>query len=116
MVDAVEYYLAPFVVTVRGNQLVSILQESGVLKDVVWQEDADNVSGRASCLTITYGLPTQKNDGYSDVLHESQGHDELGTPEVLKEILGSLFILIFLPPRFHILFKMDVSECTCGCL
>eukprot|EP00250_Pteridium_aquilinum_P011207 c19906_g1_i1 orf=537-4184(+) len=109
VVDAVEHYLSPFVVSAKGDKLVSILKDSDMLKDVVWQEDSEHGNRRAGHLAITYGLPM---DGISDQLYDSRGQADvdLPPPEAVRENIGSLCILIFLPPRFHILLKMDIAD------
>lgn len=108
VVDAVEHYLAPFVVSAKGKQLVSILKDSGTLQDILWEEESEHGGSRAGHLAIAYGSPT---DDRSDQLYDFRGQVDPGLPpEATKENIGSLCILIFLPPRFHILFKMDVSD------
>lgn len=109
VVDAVEHHLSPFVVSARGNQLVTILKDSGMLKDIVWQEDSEQGNSRVGHLAITYGLPT---DERSNQLYDFQGQSgvDLPPPEAVRENIGSLCILIFLPPRFHILLKMDIAD------
>lgn len=110
VVDVVEHFLAQYVVSAKGGQLVSILKDSGTLQDIVWQEDSEPGNSRVHHLAITYGLPTSgdKSDQLYD--YRGQGDGDMPLPDAVRENIGSLCILIFLPPRFHILLKMDIAD------
>ncbi|KAH7422710.1 hypothetical protein KP509_12G021400 [Ceratopteris richardii] len=110
VLDVVEHFLSPYVVCARGEQLVSILKDSGILENIVWQEDTEPGRSRGH-LAITYGLPTS-GEG-SNQLYDYGGEDGETQTSLLdsyRENIGSLCILIFLPPHYHILLKMDIAD------
>ncbi|MCO5557740.1 hypothetical protein L7F22_011311 [Adiantum nelumboides] len=109
VVDVVEHFLSPYVVSAKGGQLVSLLKDSGTLQDIVWQEDSEPGNRRKGHLAITYGLPS--GDGANplyDYHDQNDGNPPL--PDAVRDNIGSLCILIFLPPRFHILLKMEIAD------
>jgi AP-5 complex subunit beta-1 len=108
VVDAVECHLAPYVISASGAPLVSILQESGIFKDVFWEENSNNGKQRPSYLAITYDH--LQSGETSNQLYDYSAQRNEGFPESVRENIGSLRVLIFLPPRFHILFKMEVAD------
>ncbi|KAI3867099.1 hypothetical protein MKW92_018966 [Papaver armeniacum] len=93
LVDAVERHLAPFIVSVVGEPLISAVRDGGVIKDVIWKE----------------GLHSAVDE------NTEMKNFDLG-PLQLKYIdddkYGMLFVLIFLPPRFHLLFQMEVGDAS----
>eukprot|EP00249_Psilotum_nudum_P017252 c26234_g1_i1 orf=70-3660(+) len=108
VVGAVEQYLVPFVVSVIGTELVAIVKDGGMLQDIVWQEDGETSSNRPRQYAIAYGSPTETR--LEDLSVQSdESHYQIPT-EAVRRNLGGFYILIFLPPRFHLLFKMDISS------
>ncbi|MQM07328.1 hypothetical protein Taro_040159 [Colocasia esculenta] len=105
LIHCIELHLAPFVVCVMGGPLLSALKSNGIIKNVIWKEEHttptdhnDDVSTFAestSPLQIQYIKDEDESDSLLDIRRTS---------------LGSFFVLIFLPPRFHLLFQMEVHD------
>ncbi|KAL5213327.1 hypothetical protein ABZP36_024174 [Zizania latifolia] len=102
LIRAIERYLAPFVVSISGDSLVTILRGNGVIKNIVWEESESAPSVGADALvpyTVDTNLVLQRID---EVGAESYGH-------LSKRDMGVVRVLIFLPPRYHLLFLMEVG-------
>ncbi|PON67991.1 AP-5 complex subunit beta-like protein [Trema orientale] len=101
LVQSVERYLAPFVVSVIGEPLVTLVKDGGIIRDIIWEDvaspdDIDLVADfERGPLHLTY--------------FDAAGERE-GIVNISKRNLGSFLVLIFLPPRFHLLFQMEVSD------
>ena len=108
VIDALERHLAPYVVSASGGPLVSILQDSGMFKDVIWEEDSEHEKHRPRYLAIAYDH--LQPDETSNQLYDYRAQSAEDFRESVRENIGSLCVLIFLPPRFHILFKIDVAD------
>ncbi|CAK9138294.1 unnamed protein product [Ilex paraguariensis] len=104
LIQAVERYLAPFVVSVNDEPLVNIVRERGIISDIIWK---DLTSDSAHDVTA---LDTSFDSGplylkYTDDEHEQATHSHTSNKNI-----GFFHILIFLPPRFHLLFQMEVCD------
>lgn len=99
LVLAVEQYLAPFVVCVIGEPLVDMVRAGGVIKDTVWKDIRSDPSSEVS--TSKVGPLYLKYVG-----DEDGGADQIPG----RKNIGVFDILIFLPPRFHLLFQMEVHD------
>lgn len=99
LVLAVERYLAPFVVCVIGEPLVDMVRAGGVIKNTVWKDFRSDPLSEVS--TSNVGPLYLKYVG-----------DEDGSVDQIpgRKNIGVFDILIFLPPRFHILFQMEVHD------
>ncbi|KAM6599074.1 uncharacterized protein LOC115705494 [Cannabis sativa] len=101
LVQSVEKYLASFVVSVSGEPLITLVKDGGIIRDIIWEDMAspDDSDSRADFergpLHLTY--------------IEDAGERE-SIINISKRNLGSFLVLIFLPPRFHLLFQMEVSD------
>ncbi|KAG8365744.1 hypothetical protein BUALT_Bualt17G0003700 [Buddleja alternifolia] len=100
LVQAVERHLAPFVVCVIGEQLVDMVKAGGVIKDILWKDfhsdsSVDVTSSEGGPLYLKY---------FGD---EDERVDQIPTS---RKNIGYFHIMIFLPPRFHLLFQMEVHE------
>lgn len=100
LIQAVERNLTPFVVCVIGEALVNMVKAGGILKDIVWK-DKDDDDAATTCSPSRGPLYLK----YFDDDNENQN-----PPITRKTVAGYLDILIFLPPRFHLLFQMEVGE------
>ncbi|KAG0599463.1 hypothetical protein M758_12G154100 [Ceratodon purpureus] len=117
IVGAVEQWLGPFVVAVSGSSLTGMVKDGGVLKHPVFPEEEftfhpGGESGRSS-----YGWPgpvqLRLEDSMSNRGEQSSSNVNLramGTEVSSKGGLGCFFVLIFLPPRYHLLLRMEVSD------
>ncbi|KAF9624007.1 hypothetical protein IFM89_007705 [Coptis chinensis] len=103
LIRAIEQHLAPFVVTVSGGPLISVVKDSGIIKDIIWKDEIDVSVDVNSWLTDFDIGPLQLK--YMDDENGRESH--VGFK---KRNMGCFFILIFLPPRFHLLFQMEVCD------
>ncbi|XP_061342099.1 uncharacterized protein LOC133288379 isoform X2 [Gastrolobium bilobum] len=99
LIQATERYLARFVVGVSGEPLIDVVWEGGIIQNVIWEDaspDATSVTNlNTSPLRLTY------ND---------EEYEKGGSSNSSKRNLGCFLVLIFLPPRFHLLFQMEVGD------
>lgn len=103
LIQGVEQFLAPFIVSVIGEPLVNIIKGGGIIRDIVFEDGVFAASGSNS-----------NSDG--GVLYlpstSSEGEKQVSIYNNTKKSVGSILILIFLPPRFHLLFQMEVSDAS----
>ncbi|WCJ28552.1 AP-5 complex subunit beta-1 [Euphorbia peplus] len=106
LIRATEQYLAPFVISVVGEQLVNIVRDGGIIRNAVFKDEAASDSfldNAASLMDLRRGP-----------LHITYFNDEDDGKEApvngYKRSMGCFSVLIFLPPRFHLLFQMEVSD------
>lgn len=105
LVQCVEQYLAPFVVCVFGEPLVEIVKEGGIIKDVAWKDfPSDSVLDDAVSNANHDRGPLYLK--YTEEEEEPGNHDYVSK----KRNMGCFRVLIFLPPRFHLLLQMEVSD------
>lgn len=103
LVRAVERHLAPFVVCVIGEPLIDMVKPGGVFKDILWKGFNEESSFDVTCSpTSSRGPLYLKNSG-----DEDEGGGQISTN---RKNIGYFHILIFLPPRFHLLFQMEVHD------
>lgn len=104
LIGATERFLTPFVVSVIGEQLVNIVKDDGIIRDVIWKDVMSDLflDGSNFSTDIERGL---LRITYTGDENEGEGQVNIG-----KRNMGCFLILIFLPPRFHLLFRMEVSD------
>lgn len=104
LIRAIEQYLASFVVSVIGEHLVDMVKDGGIIKDIVWKDAAADsfVDSAASVTNLDRG-PLHLTYFNDEEERETQVND-------YKRKMGCIHALIFLPPRFHLLFQMEVSD------
>ncbi|KAK6122811.1 hypothetical protein DH2020_043454 [Rehmannia glutinosa] len=103
LVQAVERHLAPFVVCIIGEQLVDMVKARGVIKDILWKDFSSD-----SSFDVTCSPTSSKGPLYLKYLgDEDEGGVQIPTS---KKNIGYFQILIFLPPRFHLLFQMELRD------
>lgn len=104
VIEAVERHLAPFVVSIIGGPLVSIVKDGGIISDIFWKD----VDSDSSADVTTSGTNIDSGPLY---LKYTEDEDDRGPHiNVNKKMMGCFLILIFLPPRFHLLFQMEVTD------
>nr|XP_029123497.1 uncharacterized protein LOC105055407 [Elaeis guineensis] len=107
LIRAIERYLAPFVVSVIGNPLVNVVKDNGVIRDVVWGEDSENFADSNVGALVPY------SDNVPLQLPYTEGESDADSPpQINKRNMGIFLVLIFLPPQFHLLFQMEVSDAS----
>ncbi|XP_037492113.1 uncharacterized protein LOC119369612 [Jatropha curcas] len=105
LICAIEKYLTPFVVCVIGEQLVNMVKDRGIIKDIVWKAAASD-----SLVDSTALVTTEFNKGPLHLTYFNDEYDRETQVNGYKRIMGCFLVLIFLPPRFHLLFQMEVSD------
>lgn len=106
LIRAVERHLALFVVSVIGEHLVNIVKDGGMIRDIIWKDGvSDSTVDVAASVNDYDEEPLQLK--YID--EEDDGENSVN---ISNRNLGCFLVLIFLPPRFHLLFQMEVCELT----
>ncbi|KAK1296166.1 hypothetical protein QJS10_CPB15g00073 [Acorus calamus] len=105
LIHAVELHLAPFVVSVTGELLVDAVKDGGIIRDVIWKVDSSgsDSDGENPVPSSENGHPLQLKYIEDENLSE-------GLSGSSKRNMGCFLVLIFLPPRFHLLLWMEVSD------
>lgn len=104
LVEAVERHLAPFVVCVMGDPLVDMVRGGGVIKDIIWKDSSSD-----SSLDVISSPTSSRGALYLKYFGDEE--DEAKTPiAASRRNVGYFHILIFLPPRFHLLFQMEIRD------
>ncbi|XP_044955362.1 uncharacterized protein LOC123405913 [Hordeum vulgare subsp. vulgare] len=106
LIGALERYLSPFVVSVAGRSLITILRGNGVIENVMWEESDSDAAVGADAL-VPYSMENNLQLQHID-------DDEIGIgaqrfAHLSKRDMGVVRVLIFLPPRYHLLFSMEVG-------
>ncbi|CAN4118545.1 unnamed protein product [Withania somnifera] len=105
LIQAAELSLAPFVVCVTGALLTNLVKEGRVIRGIAWDEMNSGSSSTDDTIAVTSLV------GGPLYLKSNDDEDEGGNyVKIRKKNLGTIQILIFLPPRFHLLFQMEVSD------
>ncbi|KAL1176838.1 hypothetical protein V6Z11_A04G187000 [Gossypium hirsutum] len=106
LIRATEHYLAPFVVSVSGDRLIDMVKDNGIIRDVVWQDEA---SGLLLEAPTSVAEPDSMPLYLTLVENEEEQESQLN---IGKRSLGCIHVLIFLPPMFHLLLQMEVSDAS----
>lgn len=104
LVRAIERHLASFVVSVIGEPLIALVKDGEVIRDVIWKDVA---SGSSIDVTST-GMDFDR--GPLQLTYNDDVGERDGLASISRRNLGCFLVLIFLPPRFHLLFQMEVSD------
>lgn len=102
LIQAIERFLAPFVVSVSGEELINRVKDRGVIRDIIWKE----IPSESFLVSISDvdRVPVH-------LLTYTSDKDEKEIPvNISKRNIGCFNVLIFLPPRFHLLFQMEISN------
>lgn len=99
LIQATERHLARFVVGVSGEPLIDAVWEGGIIQNVIWEDASPDVTAVSNHDAVPLRL-TYNNEEYEKgvIINNRQSS------------LGCFLILIFLPPRFHLLFQMEVGD------
>ncbi|KAM0945254.1 putative AP-5 complex subunit beta-1 protein [Dioscorea sansibarensis] len=106
LINAVEKHLAPFVVGVIGDTLVNTIKLNGIVRDVVWIEDSSEFTVTDANALVPYSDKQTLQLEYTQDEHDSVSLHSI----ISKKSMGIVLILIFLPPRFHLLFQMEIGN------
>lgn len=99
LIQATERHLARFVVGVSGEPLIDAVWEGGIIQNVIWEDtsrDASPVSNH--------------NSGPLRLTYNNEEYEKGAIINSRKINMGCFLVLIFLPPRFHLLFQMEVGD------
>lgn len=99
LIQATERHLERFVVGVSGEPLVDIVWEGGIIRNIIW-EDASPDANSAS----------NPDTGPLRLTYNDEEYEKGVTSNSRKRNMGCFLVLIFLPPRFHLLFQMEVGD------
>ena len=108
VIQASELHLAPFVVAITGEQLVNIVREGGIIENIVWHEEEEEGGGQGTA-SSSIG-PTGSNRDPLRLTYIGYGDDQEVPMSRSRGKLGKIKMLMFLPPRYHLLFEMEVGE------
>ncbi|KAG9146641.1 hypothetical protein Leryth_019677 [Lithospermum erythrorhizon] len=103
MVQAVERCLASFVVSIVGEHLIDIVKDREIFSDTIWKYSDPDLTGDVMASEAGYG------SGPLYLKDKEEEDDRGGATQTRKKNFGYFLVLIFLPPRFHILLQMEVS-------
>ncbi|XP_024524086.1 AP-5 complex subunit beta-1 [Selaginella moellendorffii] len=118
--SAVENYLAGFVVSVSGTSLKEMARYSGKFDKSCWIEEpsCSRSSSSASSQTELDKVDDHEQQQQQQLLDHPH-HDPFSLESDLLlaseesaggEELGCFMVLVFLPPRYHLLLRMEVSD------
>ncbi|XP_029127151.1 AP-5 complex subunit beta-1 [Cajanus cajan] len=99
LIQATERHLARFVVGVSGEPLIDAIWEGGIIQNVILEDASPDATSATNHDTAPLCLT------YND-----EGYEKGAISNSRKRNLGCLHVLIFLPPRFHLLFQMEVGD------
>lgn len=106
LIRAVEHQLAPFVVSVIGEPLATIVKDGGVIRDIIWKDRASD-----SAVDVTSSGNDYDEAPLQLIKYTGEEEDEReSSMNISNRNMGCFLVLIFLPPRFHLLFQMEVCE------
>ncbi|KAI3421646.1 AP-5 complex subunit beta-1 (Adaptor-related protein complex 5 beta subunit) [Psidium guajava] len=105
VIQSTERYLARFVVKVTGEPLSDLVKDSGVIKDIIWKDSVPDISNDAIHAGANFQVPLQLK--YTDEEDDTEIYANYSSRN-----MGCIHILIFLPPRYHLLLQMEVSDAS----
>ncbi|KAL0690577.1 hypothetical protein Bca4012_090256 [Brassica carinata] len=108
VIQTSELHLAPFVVAITGEQLVNIVREGGIIENVVWQDEEEG-GGQGTASSSSMGATGSNRDPLR-LTYIGYGDDQEVPMSRSRGKLGKIKMLMFLPPRYHLLFEMEVGE------
>lgn len=104
LIRAIERYLARFVVSVSGEQLINMVKDGGIIRDVSWKDVVSD-----SFLDLSTSV-TGAERGPLHLTYIGDEDKRKSQVNTSNRNAGCFLILIFLPPRFHLLFRMEVCD------
>ncbi|CAH8385191.1 unnamed protein product [Eruca vesicaria subsp. sativa] len=107
VIQASELHLAPFVVAITGEQLVNIVREGGIIENILWQEEEEE--GGQATASSSMGVTGANRDPLR-LTYIGYGDDQEVPMTRSRGKMGKIKMLMFLPPRYHLLFEMEVGE------
>ncbi|KAL4570024.1 hypothetical protein LXL04_025673 [Taraxacum kok-saghyz] len=107
IVRGVERNLARFVVKVVGDSLIDVCKDGGVISDVVLKDSG----GGGGLEVVVADMDMDVSEGPLYLKYGEEGDENGGGGGVYldKRKMGCFYIMIFLPPMYHLLFKMEVG-------
>ncbi|KAE9593400.1 putative armadillo-like helical protein [Lupinus albus] len=99
LIQATERHLARFIVSVKGESLIDSVWDGGIIKNIIWEDASPDVNSASNLDTGPLRLTYNDEEYEGGVVSNSR-----------KINMGCFLVLIFLPPRFHLLFQMEVGD------
>ncbi|KAG5145271.1 hypothetical protein JHK84_030814 [Glycine max] len=99
LIQATERHLAHFVVGVSGEPLIDAIWEGGIIQNVIWEDASPDATS-----------VTNHDTGPLRLTYNDEEYEKGAISNSRKRNLGCFLVLIFLPPRFHLLFQMEVGD------
>ncbi|XP_027356487.1 AP-5 complex subunit beta-1 [Abrus precatorius] len=99
LIQATECHLARFVVGVSGEPLIDAVWEWGIIQNVIWEDASPDATS-----------VTKHDTGPLRLTYNDEKYETGAISNSRKRSLGCFHVLIFLPPRFHLLFQMEVGD------
>ena len=99
LIQATERHLARFVVGVSGEPLIDAIWEGGIIQNVIWEDASPDATSVAN-----------HDTGPLRLTYNDEEYEKGAISNSRKRNLGCFLVLIFLPPRFHLLFQMEVGD------
>jgi AP-5 complex subunit beta-1 len=118
LINAVEKHLTKYVVRVAGSPLVRLIRQSGVVENVIWDEkegdeggiDVDTAGNVASSEKALVAYSREKSGVEIEFAQNEMEKNKYDKNLVDKgKNMGTFCILVFLPPRYHLLFSMEIG-------
>ncbi|AEE76302.1 putative AP-5 complex subunit beta-1 protein [Arabidopsis thaliana] len=109
VIQATELRLAPFVVAISGEQLVNIVRDGGIIENIVWKEEEEEQGDHTNAdqpSSSSVGL----NRGPLRLTYIGYGDDQEVPMTRSRGKMGTIKMLMFLPPRYHLMFEMEVGQ------
>lgn len=112
VIQATELRLAPFVVAISGEELVNIVRDGGIIENIVWKEEEEEQGDHANADRSTSSTVGNRgsNRGPLRLTYIGYGDDQEVPMTRSRGKMGKIKMLMFLPPRYHLLFEMEVGE------
>lgn len=119
LISAVEKHLAGFVVRVAGSPLVRVIRQNRVIENVVWDEkeeedgtDVDTSENEVSAEKALVAYSREKSGveiNFAQTEMEKNNYDRSLVSVGKGKNMGTFCVLVFLPPRYHLLFLMEIG-------
>ncbi|KAL4197389.1 hypothetical protein AMTRI_Chr04g188060 [Amborella trichopoda] len=106
VVGAIERYLASFVVGVTGEPIVSSIKDNSAFKGIIVPED----ELESTSSSVATGFPYGDSGPLQLKYFPDETDSEINYSGFGRRHLGYFLVLIFLPPRFHLLLQMEVCN------
>jgi AP-5 complex subunit beta-1 len=119
LINAVEKHLTKYVVRVAGGPLVRVICQNGVIENVILDEkedeggiDVDTTRNEVSAEKALVAYSKEKSGVEIELAQdemENYKSDRSMVSVGKGKSMGTFCVLVFLPPRYHLLFLMEIG-------